>query len=199
MTDNVVLIRYDENPSKCYEEVSKLRDLAYDDKGLEVESAAVIARDESGQLTLDDGTGREGGSGVLSGSLIGMAVGALAGPVGLLMGWATGALAGSVDDADRESDAAGVLDMISEQIQPGQTAVIAHVDEKDTSVLDQQVADSGGTLERWSAYDLVNDLHAAEDVAATEAKEARKEYREQRREERKDKIEATLDKVKSKL
>ncbi|MGY4719397.1 DUF1269 domain-containing protein [Naumannella cuiyingiana] len=197
MQSSVVLITFPE-PSKCYEYLTRLQQM--DAAGeLTLDSAAIVKRDSDGKLQVDTGADNEAGSGALGGGLIGALVGILGGPVGVLLGWATGALVGTSVDLDDDADGLAVLDDVAKRIEPGQTALIAHVEEPSAAVVDETVAADGGTVQRWDAEALVADLEAAAEVRAEDEREARKQAREEKRAQDKAKIKDKLEEFKKKL
>ncbi len=57
-----------------------------------LESAAIVERTPEGALQIPEGADNLGPVGAASGSLIGMLIGVLGGPVGVMLGWGGGAL-----------------------------------------------------------------------------------------------------------
>ena len=78
--ENVVVVRFRE-PSRAYQALSVLKD--NDASGrIGLESAAVVERTAAGELRIPESADNVGLVGTASGSLIGMLVGVLGGPVG---------------------------------------------------------------------------------------------------------------------
>ena len=103
--ENVVVVRFME-PSKAYQALSVLKEC--DAKGrIGLESAAVVERRPEGELTIPESADNLGPVGTASGSLIGMLVGVLGGPVGVLLGWGAGAMMGGAFDVGGEVQPAG--------------------------------------------------------------------------------------------
>ena len=99
MDDNVIVVQFDE-PSKAYQALSELNRLG-DEGKIDVRSAVLLERNQDGTVRVPEGGDKDAGLYVVSGSLIGMLVGALAGPVGLLLGASFGALGGSAGELAR--------------------------------------------------------------------------------------------------
>jgi uncharacterized membrane protein len=79
MDDNVIVVQFDE-PSKAYQALSELNHLGEEGK-VDVRSAVILERNQDGSVRVPEGADNAAGLYVLSGGLIGMLVGALAGPV----------------------------------------------------------------------------------------------------------------------
>ena len=77
--ENVVVVRFTE-PSKAYQALSVLKEC--DAAGrIGLESAAIVERTPTGELRIPDGTDNVNLVGTASGSLIGMLIGVLGGPL----------------------------------------------------------------------------------------------------------------------
>jgi uncharacterized membrane protein len=97
--ENVIVVRFTE-PSKAYQALTVLKEL--DGSGrIGLESAAVVERTATGELHTPESADNIGLAGTARGSLIGMLIGVLGGPVGVLLGGSTGALMGGAFDVDR--------------------------------------------------------------------------------------------------
>ena len=84
MSDNVVVVRFTE-PSKAYQALSVLKESDAEGR-IGLESAAVVERMANGELRIPESADNVGPVGTASGSLIGMLIGVLGGPVGVLLG-----------------------------------------------------------------------------------------------------------------
>ena len=78
----------------------------------------------NGELQIPESADNVGLVGTASGSLIGMLVGVLGGPVGVLFGWGAGAMMGGAFDVDRAVTSDEALTVLGQAIPPGSTAVI---------------------------------------------------------------------------
>ena len=122
-----------------------------------------------------------GPAGVGSGSLLGMLIGVLGGPLGVLVGWGAGAMVGVAFDVDRLETSDEALTVLGRAIPPGSTALMATVAEPAVEVIDGEMAKLDGEVTRRRVADVVAELEAAEEAAHAAAKEARRELREQRK------------------
>ena len=82
--ENVVVVRFTE-PSKAYEALSVLKECDAEGR-IGLESAAVVERTAQGELRIPDSADNIAFIGTVSGSLVGMLIGVLGGPVGVLAG-----------------------------------------------------------------------------------------------------------------
>ncbi len=193
----VVAVPFAES-SKAYQALSELKNAGAEGR-VEVLSAGVVVRDESGAVSIPEGADNVGGSSTIGGSLIGLLVGIIGGPIGMLFGWTTGAIAGGVVDARREDDTEGVLGEISRYIPPGGTAVAAELNEYTVEVVDTLMTALGGTVVRRPAAEVLAELEAAEEAYKAAQKEARKVAKEQRKAERRQNAEERKAALKEKL
>jgi uncharacterized membrane protein len=168
--ENVVVVRFTE-PSKAYQALSVLKEL--DGSGrIGLESAAVVERTPAGELRTPESADNVGPVGTASGSLIGMLIGVLGGPVGVLLGWGGGALMGGAFDVDRAVTSDEALTVLGEAIPTGSTAVIASVEEPAVEVIDAQMDSLGGEVTRRPVDEVMVELDAAEEAADAAAREA---------------------------
>ena len=196
-TENVVVIRFTE-PSKAYQALSVLKDSDASGR-IGLESAAVVERTPEGELRTPEGADNLGPVGTASGSLIGMLIGVLGGPVGVLLGWGAGALMGGAFDVDRAVTSDEALTVLGRAIPPGSTAVIASVDEPAIEVIDGEMKKLDGEVTRRPVAEVMSELEAAEDAADAAAREARRTIREQRKAELSAGVEERMGKLKEKL
>jgi uncharacterized membrane protein len=103
-----------------------------------------VKRTAAGELRISESADNVGLVGTASGSLIGMLVGVLGGPVGVLFGWGTGALMGGAFDVDRAATSDEALTVLGRAIPPESTAVIASVEEPVVEVIDAEMYTLGG-------------------------------------------------------
>ena len=195
--ENVVVVRFAE-PSKAYQGLSVLKDL--DAAGrIGLDSAAVVERTAAGELLIPESADNVGLENTEVGSLIGMLVGVLGGPVGVLLGWGGGALLGGAFDIDRAVTSDEALTVLGQAIPPGSTAVMADVEEPAIEVIDGEMAMLDGDVTRRPVSEVMIELEAAEDAAAAAAREARRTVREQRKAELHSGVEERKGKLKEKL
>jgi uncharacterized membrane protein len=197
MDDNVIVVQFDE-PSKAYQALSELNHLG-DEGKVDVQSAVLLERQADGSVRVPEGADNAAGTYVLSGGLIGMVVGALAGPVGMLLGASFGALGGSAGEFARADDDDVALEAIGARIGPGSPALVAEVSEPAVEVLDKAMAALGGTVTRRSASDVYAEVVAAENAQDHEDVEAVKARAREHRADRKAKWESFKQSVKAKV
>ena len=194
---NVVVVRFTE-ASKAYQALSVLKEL--DGSGrIGLESAAVVERTAAGELRIPQSADNVGPIGTASGSLIGMLIGVLGGPVGVLLGWGTGALMGGAFDVDRAVTSDEALTVLGKAIPTGATAVMASVEEPAVEVIDGEMTKLDGEVTRRPGAEVIAELGAAEDAAEAAAYEARKAVRRQHKAEFNTGVEERVGKLKEKL
>ena len=197
MDDNVIVVQFDE-PSKAYQALSELNHLG-DEGRIDVRSAVLLERSPDGTVRIPEGADNAAGFYLLSGGLLGMLVGALAGPVGLLLGASFGALGGSAGEVARSADQDVALEAIGARIAPGSPALVAEVTEPAEEVLDKSMAALGGTVTRRSASDVYAEVVAAEKAEAHEDVDAVKARVHEHRADGKAKWETFKESLKSKV
>jgi uncharacterized membrane protein len=197
MDDNVIVVQFDE-PSKAYQALSELNHLG-DEGKVDVRSAALLERNQDGSVRTPEGADNDAGLYLVSGGLVGMLVGALAGPAGMLLGASFGALGGSVGEVARADDEDFALEAIGAHITPGSPALVAEVSEPAEEVLDKAMAALGGTVTRRPANDVYGEVVAAEDADMDEGVDAVKARVHKHRAEGKAKWETFKASVKSKV
>jgi uncharacterized membrane protein len=195
--ENVVVVRFTE-PSNAYQALSVLKECDADGR-IGLESAAVVERTAQGELRVPEDADNVGPVGMASGSLIGMLIGVLGGPVGVLIGWGTGALMGGAFDLDRVETSDEALGVLGRAIPQGSTAVIASVTEPAVEVIDGEMKKLGGEVTRRPATDVMDELEAAEDAAAAASREARRTVRQKRKAEVKASYDERVGKLREKL
>ena len=84
-------------PSKAYQALSVLKERDAEGR-IGLESAGGRRAHSDGELRIPEDTDNVALVGTASGSLIGMLIGVLGGPVGVLLGWGGGALIGGTFD-----------------------------------------------------------------------------------------------------
>lgn len=197
VVDNVVVVQFTEQ-SKAYQALSVLKQCDAEGR-IALASAAVVERTPEGTLRIPEGAENVGPVGMASGSLLGMLIGVLGGPVGVLVGWGSGALVGGAFDIDRLEMSDEALTVLGRAMPPGSTAVMATVAEPAIEVIDGEMAKLDGQVTRRPVDEVVAELEAAEEAANAAAHEARRELREKRRVEMKEDLDARVGKLKEKL
>jgi uncharacterized membrane protein len=203
--ENVVLVNFQEE-SKAYQAASALKQADADGR-IGLEAVSIVQRMEDGTLRVKEGdaddfpvgTWTGGVIGGTTGGIIGLTLGTLGGPLGLLLGGTGGALLGSLIDLDTADEAESVLGTMARAIEPGKTALIAHVTEPAVEVVDGEMERLGGEVVRRRVADVEAEIVAAEDAAMVAEEEARRKLREERSAERKEKVQQKIDELKAKL
>jgi uncharacterized membrane protein len=195
--ENVVVVRFTE-PSKAYQALSVLKECDASGR-IGLQSAAVVERTAAGELSIPESADNVGLVGTAGGSLIGMLIGVLGGPVGLLLGWGAGALMGGAFDLDRAETSDEALSVLGRAIPPESTAVIASVEEPVAEVIDGEMAMLGGEVTRRPVAEVMDELEAAREAADAAAREARRSVREQHKTELKAGVDERVGKLKEKL
>jgi uncharacterized membrane protein len=195
--DNVIAVSFPEE-ANAYEALARLKEL--DSQGsVSVREAAVVVREQDGQITIKDQFGEESYEDTAGGGLLGLLVGVLGGPLGVLVGGATGVLVGSLFDEDDDDETRSALGDMSKSIRVGPPGLLAEVSEPAPEAIDAVMAHLNGTVVRRSAGDVELELAAAEDAQRAAKKKARHELREARHKEHKKKADAKLAELKAKL
>jgi uncharacterized membrane protein len=197
MQDNVIVVQFDE-PSKAYQALSELNRLGREGN-LEVTSAVLLERGKDGTVRMPEGADNAAGFSFAEGGLIGLLVGALAGPVGALFGASIGVMGGGVSEIARADDQDVALEAISERIQPGSPALVAEVTETAEIVVDEAMAGLGGKVTRRPASDVYAEVTSAENASFEEGVDALKARIQEHRAEQKDEWEAFKTKARAKM
>ena len=164
-----------------------------------------MQRAEDGTLRIKEGdaddfpagTWTGGIVGGTTGGILGLTLGVMGGPLGLLAGRHGRALLGP--DRHRRRRGAESVWPRWPAIEPGKTALIAHVTEPAVEVVDTEMERLGGEVVRRPVADVEAEIVAAEDAAMVAEEEARRKLREERSAERKEKVQQKIDELKAKL
>jgi uncharacterized membrane protein len=197
IVDSVAVVGFREN-DKAYEGLTVLKSLS-DQGKLTARSAAVVERDQTGKLQIKDSFDADTGVATVGGGLVGMVLGAIAGPYGMLLGLTGGALAGGSFELRRGDEQDEVLTQLNAAINPGHTVLVAQVNEPTVAVLDKAMGDLDGVVIRKSEGDVLTELEAAEDAAHAAQQAARKAVREKKKAEIKQNREDRIAALKAKL
>jgi len=170
---NVITVTFEQG-ANAYEALTNLKELDSQHQ-IGLQAAAVVAREESGQVQVKDQVANESYTGAATGGLVGLLIGILGGPFGILIGGATGLLVGSLFDADDADDTESVLAEISKSIRVGQDTLLAEVTEQSPEVIDSAMTRLGGTVLRRPAGEVEAEVAAAEHAQREAKRKARKE------------------------
>jgi uncharacterized membrane protein len=142
--------------------------LQLDDEGiLSLYDHAIIEKHADGTTTVKQADDL-GPLGTLAGSELGSLIGLLSGPAGLAMGAAVGFLAGAALDIHHANVNDEFIDDVSKELQPGKFAVVAQVQEDETTPVDTHMEPLGGVVFRRTLSDVKHALHE-EHIAAMKA------------------------------
>ena len=198
---NVLVIGFGDDPKNdvnAYQALTDLEQLASQGQ-IDIAGAAVITRDLDGRVDVKSQTEDDPYIGTASGGTIGLLLGIIGGPLGMLLGGTYGALVGSLFDLDDATTTESVLGEISKQVQPTRTAVLVQVTEQSPEVIDTAMARLGGHVMRRPAFEVEQEIAAAQDAQRKAEREARSELRKARAEKTKDDAHAKVEALKSKL
>jgi uncharacterized membrane protein len=196
-TRNVISVSFDPD-NNAYAALTALKEL--DAQGqLRLESAAVIARTDDGQIVVKDNVGSVDYAGAASGGILGLLIGILGGPLGVLIGGTYGLMVGSLLDLDEAERSDSALSQMSASARPGRTALLAEVDEQSPEVVDAAMEPLGGSVLRRSADDVEAEIATAEKAQDEAKREATKELMRSRREHTKEQAHAKVEELTAKL
>ena len=194
---NVIAVNF-EADANAYEALTRLKELD-SQKQIGLRGAAVVSREETGQIDVKDQVGDDQWTGTATGGLVGLLIGILGGPFGVLIGGATGLLIGSLFDASDDDDTESVLAALSSSITVGHEALLAEVSEQSDEVIDSAMAELNGSVLRRAAADVEAEVAAAEDAQREAKRKARKELLHARHEKHMEHIRAKIAELMAKL
>jgi uncharacterized membrane protein len=159
MADRVIVIAF-ATQNQAYDAAAALQRL-HEAETITLKRAAIVTKDNKGNLSIPDTKNLGAPWGLLGGGIIGGLLGALLGPVGVAAGAATGAAAagaaigmatGATMGASADLLGLGLsqafIDEVSYNLNPGDSALIAEVDEGSTAPIDTVVQQLQGRIYR---------------------------------------------------
>lgn len=194
---NVLAVTF-EDDSNAYEALTLLKELETQNQ-IGLRGAAVVTRDETGQILDKDQVVDESHTGAATGGIIGLLIGILGGPFGILIAGATGLLIGSLFDDGDADETESVLAEISKSVRVGHNAVLAEVSEQSPEVIDTAMSRLGGTVLRRRASDVEAEIAAAEHAQREAKRKARKELLQARQQKHLEHIREKIAELKAKL
>jgi uncharacterized membrane protein len=198
--ETIIAVSFD-STNGAYDAVTKLKEL--DQQGqVTLYEGRVVERDATGQLVVKDsvlGADGEQGIATVSGGLLGMLIGVIAGPVGMLLGGSIGLMTGAVVEMDVDDRDDSVLSAFARHVQPGTTAVLAHLGEQSDEIVDNAMTGMGGSILRRPAVDVETELAAAQEARDVAEHEARERLRKESRDQKKEQIDSKLDALRGKV
>lgn len=193
---NVISVSFDPD-NNAYAALTALKEL--DSQGqLGLAAAAVVVRDDDGEIVIKDRVGAVEFEGAAGGGLMGLLLGVIGGPLGVLIGGTYGLMVGSLVDLSEVEESESVLSQISTSVRPRRTALLAEVTEQSVEIVDAAMARLGGTVLRRSVDEVEAEIAAAEKAQSEAKREATKELLRGRQERSKEQVRASVDKLKAK-
>ena len=192
--------------SEAYQAMTTLKKNAVNEKY--VISQAALVKKANGRIAAEDGfdTGLETADDAAIGGLVGGLLGVVGGPLGMLLTGSLGALTGSLVDTGDAVRNVSLLEKVTEQFVDGETAIIALVQEDDTSVLDEALSKFQTTIVREDAAEVAAEVKRAQEIQKEMERQARKQLREDKKEsfkqeinERRNQIKSDFDALKKKI
>jgi uncharacterized membrane protein len=136
--------------NEAYEAAREIEKL--DDKQVRVRQAALVTKDSKGNLRVPDTKGDQVPWGTLGGPIVGGLIGLIAGPTGAAVGAGAGLLGGWTGDLVRLGMDEDVVRSVGSEIHPGDSALVAEIDEGSTEPLDRIVTGRGGRVFRTDVW-----------------------------------------------
>lgn len=168
---NIIVATFPEE-SKTYQAFSEIKALGTS-RQVKLEGLAIVRRGADGRLELPDMASR-GYGGSITGGLIGSLIGILGGPLGVLLGWGTGALIGSIRDITEARSDMTLMQHLTEQMEPGDIALIGELEEESTVPINTIVQRLGGEILRRPSEEIERDIELAERAHSAAEREARR-------------------------
>jgi uncharacterized membrane protein len=193
--DKVVAVVFD-GEKQAYEGLRAFRDL-HKDGSITLYSAAVVAKDASGKLSV-----REGGEipeGTFFGLLTGGLIGILGGPIGVAVGASTGTMIGATFDLVRAGIGDDFVQDMSEYLLPGKAAVITELDEDWQAPIDTRMEALGGDVLRRNSIAVEDAFFERQIAADREELAALKAELKKASDDRKARLEARIQDTRHKL
>jgi uncharacterized membrane protein len=134
----------------AYEAASEIQKL--DKSQVHVRQGAIVTKDSKGNLQVPDTKGGDVPWGTLGGPVVGGLIGLIAGPAGAAVGVGAGLLAGWTADLVKLGMDEDVVQSVASQVNPGDSAIVAEIDEGSTDPFDTIVASHGGRVFRTDVW-----------------------------------------------
>jgi uncharacterized membrane protein len=133
----------------AYDTAEDIKKLDMQDGGmLHVRQAAFITKDLKGNVSVPETEGNEVPWGTLGGPIVGGLLGLIAGPAGAAVGGATGLFMGWGADMMHLGISEDYVESVSSEVDPGDSALVAEIEEGSTEPLDKLVASHHGRILR---------------------------------------------------
>ncbi len=128
----------------------------HENSGLTVYATTILARAADGSIDTLQQVDR-GPLGTVIGTVAGSIIGSIGGPLGTATGAVIGAARGTMLDYWDSGIRRDVLNQVSTELKPGTFLVLADVTESENQLVDEQIAEFGGTILRRSKIHAVAD------------------------------------------
>ena len=136
--------------NQAYDAAADIRKLG--DEKVELKQAALVTKDSKGIVSVPETRGDDVPWGTLGGPVVGGLLGLIAGPAGAAAGAAGGLMMGSTGDLVRLGMNEDYLDVVSRELNPGDSALVGEIDEGSTEAVDAAVARHGGRVYRSNLW-----------------------------------------------
>lgn len=134
-----------------------------------IQDAAVIRRDAKNKVHIKDVRDVGGGKGAVAGAVIGTAIALLSGPAGIVLGGAVGALVGGLTAKAVDTGLPNNrLKELSEALKPGTSAIVAVIEHKWVTQIEDAMAEAGAAVMREALKaDIKKQLEEGKEVSYT--------------------------------
>jgi uncharacterized membrane protein len=143
---SVLLVKVFEQENRAKEATHALKQ-AHKAKGLPIHNIAILSKDSHGRIHIKETEDVDGSHGGVFGAIVGGLIGLLGGPVGFIAGAVIGATAGEVvgelTDLGLSDE---YLNELAETLQPGTSALVTLVDQKEQAGTVAAIEDFEGQL-----------------------------------------------------
>jgi uncharacterized membrane protein len=194
--DRMLVVVFDKK-DKAREGSHVLRELDRDGY-IAVFDAAIVAKNLNGTATVKRG-GEYGPLGTLSGAALGSLIGILGGPLGVTVGATSGTLIGALSDFENVRVGSDFIADAATELVPGKVALVAEIEEEETTPVDSGMEALGGHVLRRSLRELKH-AENEQDIATIKAEIAQSKIEHTTASaERKAKLEARIDALNARL
>jgi uncharacterized membrane protein len=138
------------NQNDAYDAAREIERL--DDDVVRVKQAALVTKDSKGNLRVPDTKGDQVPWGTLGGPVVGGLLGLIAGPAGAAAGAGAGLLAGWTGDMVKLGMDEDVIQSVGSEVNPGDSAIVAEIEEGSTQPVDEIVTSRGGRIYRTDVW-----------------------------------------------
>ena len=175
MEKRVFIMTFDED-SKSYQAFSHLKEM-HTKQLVVIEQMAVVKNTGNDHLQMKDFIDVTGADKTARGSLIGLLIGILGGPMGILLGWVGGTAIGARRDAKEVQTAMSVFEQTLHIISEGKTGVILIADALSRNDLRRYAEDKLNGRILQLDYDLVmTEIEQAQETEKELEHEAKKRW-----------------------